>query len=707
MNTRTALRATASLALLTLAALPALPAATAQTSADEIVQPEWQGRFDLARLVGGWQTPFGQIEFEMLDGSTGIGRIFFNGQWSTLSSAWLPERGLMVQVTDPANPQKPIHFALRMSADGKRFEARHYNDTSIGGRTIWAATATDMVTLDRSMWVGKWKTPQGELSLTAEGYHLTGTLVTPAGAGRVAATRQVTLVPTGRFNEPNTGQLSGAWRGINGTSGAGSLRLEMGRNAESFFARITRDVMGAMREETFEGQRVRKSAPPPAAANRRPGEDTACVNANAKMTRAGGLLVSRSFDRTASGMKDGKARYINSVMVVSPNWAPRALNPDNLALRLEEADGNGVTTHTFYHMSGEQQYLTREVRCAMAGFIFGHVDVPHRPYTKAVLLVDGKRSAEWDITGEVAAAPYAERSGEPAPEPAPQPEPEPEPAPGPAVPGNARLLNANWCTEVGMLRVRVHPNTGTAAMFSDDGATTQYLMDLRPSADGLRLDGTWLRAVPNAAREPVTMTVAGDGKTMTAKLGGKGTIHGRGALNGVLVNAESSPAPDSCVGYAPNPGTPAEQPKPQPEPEPQPTPRPEPRPAPQPGPQPDPAPQPAAGFQPLMKYDVRVDRVVAARDQARIDVFVTLRNATKGPVYATSGALMVRLEDSDGVGKVTGQIFRPTPDGREHFASTPVIEPGGQLRAKYSFIPDAGTTPGRVIITEGDKRAEF
>lgn len=701
MNTRIVLRAGASLALLTLATLPVLPTATAQTGVDGIVQAEWPARFDLARLIGGWLTPFGRIEIDKLDGSTGIGRIFFDGQWHKLGLAWKPGQGLTAQIIDPANTRPATELVLQMSADGKRFEARHLNGTSIGGRSTWAATAIDFVTLDRSMWVGKWRTPQGELSLTAEGYHLTGTLVTPAGAGRVAATRQVTLVPEGVVHAPDTGRLNGAWRGVNGTSGAGSLRLEMGRNAELFYARMTRDVMGAMREETFEGQRVRKSAPPPAAANRRPGEDSACVQANGGMTRAGDLLVQRSFDRTASGVKDGKARYINSVMAVSPNVALRAVNPDTLALRLEEADGNGVTTETFYHMSGEQQYLTRELRCATAGFVFGHIDVPHRPYTKAVLLVDGKRSAEWDITGEVAAGPYAEQGGEPAPAPTPQPEQEPEP--GPALPGDVRLLNANWCTEVGMLRVRVQQNAGTAAMFSDNGGVTQYLMDLRPSTDGLRLDGTWLRAVPNAAREPVTMTVAGDGKTMTVRLGGSGKIHGRTMLSGVLVNAESQPAPDSCVGYAPNPGNPAEEPKPEPEP------RPAPQPGPQPEPQPDPAPQPAAGFKPLMKYDVRVDRVVAARDQPRIDVFVTLRNGTKGPVYATSGALMVRLEDADGVGKVNGQILRATPEGRVHFASTPVIEPGGELRAKFSFHPDPGAdgTPDRVIITEGDKRAEF
>ncbi|NVD45920.1 hypothetical protein [Qipengyuania atrilutea] len=159
--------------------------------------------------------------------------------------------------------------------------------------------------------------------------------------------------------------------------------------------------------------------------------------------------------------------------------------------------------------------------------------------------------------------------------------------------------------------------------------------------------------------------------------------------------------------------TPAPAPAPAPDINPEPTSDPQqgpvsPTPTPVPVPLPPaPAPAPTTGFQSLTKYDVRVDRVVVARDAQRIDVFVTLKNPTSSPLYATSGALMVRLEDSDGVGKVNGQILRPTPEGRTHFASTPAIEPGGELKAKYSFHPDAGASPARVTISEGDKRASF
>jgi hypothetical protein len=68
---------------------------------------------------------------------------------------------------------------------------------------------------------------------------------------------------------------------------------------------------------------------------------------------------------------------------------------------------------------------------------------------------------------------------------------------------------------------------------------------------------------------------------------------------------------------------------------------------------------------------------------------------------------MVTLEDSDGVGKQNGQVLRPSETGREHFGSSPVLQPGRELRVKYSFHPDGGATPARVTVTEGDKSAEF
>jgi hypothetical protein len=114
-----------------------------------------------------------------------------------------------------------------------------------------------------------------------------------------------------------------------------------------------------------------------------------------------------------------------------------------------------------------------------------------------------------------------------------------------------------------------------------------------------------------------------------------------------------------------------------------------------------------AGFDSLRRYDVRLDRVVRASDEARVDVFVTLRNATQGILHGTSSALKVRLEDDEGVGKQASQAFRATPHGRVHFASTPVIEPGGQLKVKFTFFAGEGGVPAKVAIIEEDKRVSY
>ena len=86
---------------------------------------------------------------------------------------------------------------------------------------------------------------------------------------------------------------------------------------------------------------------------------------------------------------------------------------------------------------------------------------------------------------------------------------------------------------------------------------------------------------------------------------------------------------------------------------------------------------------------------------------MTVRNASAQPQYIPSGTLQVILEDSEGVAKQNGQALRPTEAGREHFASTPVVAPGRELRIKYSFHPDSGASPSRVTIMEGDKSADF
>lgn len=253
-------------------------------------------------------------------------------------------------------------------------------------------------------------------------------------------------------------------------------------------------------------------------------------------------------------------------------------------------------------------------------------------------------------------------------------------------------------------------------------ATNRGTLTLAPSCSGLA--GTARIANPRGYEPRLANvafvlvaggeTVAGQGyweDPVTAR--GHGMIDVRFDADGRKFDGQADFAAGAApfTGMRPGEEQPAPGPQPQPDDEwvpPEGDPNAPPvEPQPQPQPQPEPQPEPASSFKALGKYEVRVDRVVAARDAPRTDVFVTLRNATNAPLYATSGALMVRLEDSEGVGKVNGQILRPTIEGRAHFASTPVIEPGGELRAKYSFHPDPGATARSVTITEGDRRATF
>ena len=184
------------------------------------------------------------------------------------------------------------------------------------------------------------------------------------------------------------------------------------------------------------------------------------------------------------------------------------------------------------------------------------------------------------------------------------------------------------------------------------------------------------------------------------------------AAKAIPITVAADPGTDTPAPTLPQTPAPTPPATPQPAPPTEPLPRPAPS---QPVPTPKPPAQPAPatgspsgpiagpGFKPLRKFDVRVDRVVSARDAQRIDVFMTVRNASAQPQYIPSGTLQVILEDSEGVAKQNGQVLRPTEAGREHFASTPVVAPGRELRIKYSFHPDSGASPSRVTIMEGDK----
>lgn len=124
---------------------------------------------------------------------------------------------------------------------------------------------------------------------------------------------------------------------------------------------------------------------------------------------------------------------------------------------------------------------------------------------------------------------------------------------------------------------------------------------------------------------------------------------------------------------------------------------------------PAPAPAPSGAFQPLNRVDVRVDRVAVARGYPthQVHAFVTVRNTSGAPVYFTSGFVKAFLADADGAGWERSQPYRASGEPAELFASTPVIQPGGELRVRYIFLSEPDARLSSLTLSEGTTRAEF
>jgi hypothetical protein len=116
----------------------------------------------------------------------------------------------------------------------------------------------------------------------------------------------------------------------------------------------------------------------------------------------------------------------------------------------------------------------------------------------------------------------------------------------------------------------------------------------------------------------------------------------------------------------------------------------------------------AGAYQTLRRYDVRLDSVLVPRDASTLQVFVTLKNGSGAPLYVTSGEVRAQLTDADGATRETGQLWRASGAPAQLFSSTPVVQPGGELRVRYVFPPDAGGAPPRSLtLVDRDRRAEF
>ena len=124
---------------------------------------------------------------------------------------------------------------------------------------------------------------------------------------------------------------------------------------------------------------------------------------------------------------------------------------------------------------------------------------------------------------------------------------------------------------------------------------------------------------------------------------------------------------------------------------------------------PAPAPAETAGFKPLRRVDVRLDRIVEARGTPtrQVHAFVTIRNVSATQQYISSGYLRAILTDADGVAQERNQVWRASGEPAGLFSSTPVVQPGAELKLRYVFNPDEGSRTATFALSEGDKRVEF
>ncbi|MBP2161508.1 MULTISPECIES: zinc dependent phospholipase C family protein [Asticcacaulis] len=286
----------------------------------------------------------------------------------------------------------------------------------------------------------------------------------------------------------------------------------------------------------------------------------------------------------------------------------------------------------------------------------------------------------------------------PAPQPAP-PVKEPRWSPRPEDRGNRSLmasyLEGDWATDLGRLRIK---RTGEGDVDHWIGHIYRagrneagfVLEDLVPSDDASGLTGTWREAGSTQKRAIRLVLNLNDGDRFAG--GAEGYIGGLAELTGTRIlnpPAHEAPEPQPTEPQAPVP----EQPGPQ-----QPAQRPQP-----PAPQPQP---PEDDFQPLGKWDVRIDKVENPRDDRLTHVYVTLRNASTQVQYQT-GEVWVYLEDTSGATQRSGQGVRAIPGPPQLFSGTPTVFPGKTIKAKYVFDRVRGAAITGITVTEGEYRAEF
>lgn len=271
-------------------------------------------------------------------------------------------------------------------------------------------------------------------------------------------------------------------------------------------------------------------------------------------------------------------------------------------------------------------------------------------------------------------------------------------------PAGQGTLAGEWQTSLGKLSLRTEGSHLLGTIVPDQGGSEgRMIIALHRFDEHSRwipgLAGAWKAEVVGVeGAGTMRFDPADDGKSFTAtytrKIAGKLVEQG---WSGRRIVEESQPVPTPRSTPAPAPSTPAPS---------SPVP-------PAPGPStPVPAPgwseAPADGFQPLGKWDVRLDRVENPRDDRLTHVYLTLRN----PVSGTRDLLQTQdvwvYLEAGGIEQKSGQGLRAEPGYPKLFGSPPpVVRPGKEIRTKFVFDRQSGGGAMTITIEEGGQQAVY
>jgi hypothetical protein len=276
----------------------------------------------------------------------------------------------------------------------------------------------------------------------------------------------------------------------------------------------------------------------------------------------------------------------------------------------------------------------------------------------------------------------------PSPSPGTNPHHQPSPLSVEQVDATVAKLKGAWTSPFGRINFIPFDNMGIENLQADfTNPETGKRHTLYFTTGG----GLAVVTFPEARTDRLTLNFAPDGRSFTAQ----GTGTGPGGL--WRAKREAASEPGAPPMHPPVPNTPplgAPPTSPVPNTPPVVTP---------------PGPVATAAFKPLNRINVRVDRVVVARGYPthQVHAFLTVKNTSASPQYFTSGFMKAVLADADGAGWERSQPYRASGEPAALFSSTPVIQPGGELKVRYIFLSEPDAQLRTLTLSEGGQRAEF